>query len=113
MKRSRMVFVALVCGALFVLTLYSASDGGRRSREKPLAGFDLTIVNNARELLHQGREIFRFDTFGDEAFWGDTLRLHEAIAEVSPKAALGVGLKWTSRRCQNLWSMLCVTGKSI
>jgi hypothetical protein len=93
MQRSRMVFVALVCGALFVLTVYSAGDGGRRSKEKPLAGFDLTIVNHARELLHQGRESFRFDTFGDEAFWGDTLRLHEAIAEVSPNAALGVGLK--------------------
>lgn len=93
MKHAHMVFVALVCGALLVLTLYSAGDGGRGSREKPLAGFDLTIVNNARELIHQGREIFRFDTFGDEAFWGDALRLHEAIAEVSPNAALGLGLK--------------------
>jgi hypothetical protein len=93
MKRSRIVFVALVGSALFVLTLYSAGDGERRSRERPLAGFDLTIVNNAKELIHQGREIFRFDTFGDEAFWGDTLRLHEAIAAVSPHAALGVGLK--------------------
>ena len=27
----------------------------------------------------EGRETFRFDTFGDEVFWGDTLRLHEAI----------------------------------
>ena len=26
-----------------------------------------------------GKQIFRFDTFGDEAFWGGTLRLHEAI----------------------------------
>ena len=28
----------------------------------------------------RGRQIFRFDTFGDEAFWGDTLKLHQAIA---------------------------------
>jgi hypothetical protein len=27
----------------------------------------------------QGRHIFRFDTFGDEAFWGDTIKLHQAI----------------------------------
>jgi hypothetical protein len=34
----------------------------------------------ARQLFEQGREIFRFDTFGDEAFWGDALQLHRAIA---------------------------------
>ena len=45
-------------------------------------------------LLSQGREIFRFDTYGDETFWTDTLRLHEVIqASVSPTAALGLGLK--------------------
>jgi hypothetical protein len=41
-----------------------------------------------------GQFIFRFDTFGDEQLWTDTLRLHEVIASsVSPAAALGVGLK--------------------
>jgi hypothetical protein len=40
-----------------------------------------------------GRQIFRFDTFGDEQLWTDTLRMHEAIASVSPAVALGVGLK--------------------
>jgi len=53
-------------------------------------------------LFQQGKQIFRDDTFGDEAFWGDTLKLHEAIEGqslggvgpgVSPKAALAVGLK--------------------
>ena len=52
--------------------------------------------------LQRGRKIFRYDTFGDEAFWGDALRLHQAIAGqanggvgpgVSPKTALSVGLK--------------------
>jgi hypothetical protein len=93
MKHVRLVFVAVVCGALFVLTLYSAGDGGSWRRERPSSGFDRVIVQNARELIKQGREIFRFDTFGDEAFWGDTLRLHEAIATVSPNAALSLGLK--------------------
>lgn len=50
----------------------------------------------------KGKQIFRYDTFGNEAFWGDALRLHQAIAGekldgigpgVSPKAALDVGLK--------------------
>ena len=40
-----------------------------------------------------GRDIFRFDTFRDEQLWTDTLRLHEAIATVSPATALAVGLK--------------------
>jgi mono/diheme cytochrome c family protein len=41
-----------------------------------------------------GQKIFRFDTFGDETFWTDTLRMHEVIrTSVSPKTALSVGLK--------------------
>jgi mono/diheme cytochrome c family protein len=44
--------------------------------------------------LTNGRDIFRFDTFGDETFWTDTLRIHEVIsAGVSPATALSVGLK--------------------
>lgn len=45
-------------------------------------------------LVAEGQEIFRYDTFGDEQYWTDTLRMHEVIdAAVSPRAALGVGLK--------------------
>jgi len=41
-----------------------------------------------------GKDIFRFDTFGNETFWTDTLRMHEAIAKaVDPTTALSVGLK--------------------
>ncbi len=57
---------------------------------------------DAIRLLEEGRDAFRHDTFGDEAFWGGELRLHEAIAGsdlggvgpgVSPALALAVGLK--------------------
>lgn len=42
----------------------------------------------------QGQETFRFDSFGDEQLWTDTLRMHEVIqSSVSPVTALGVGLK--------------------
>ncbi|MDL1861886.1 c-type cytochrome [Betaproteobacteria bacterium PRO7] len=45
-------------------------------------------------LVEQGKQIFRFDTFGDEAQWTDALRLHEVIeAAVDPLTALSVGLK--------------------
>ena len=60
------------------------------------------ISDDARNMLVQGRNTFRFDTFGDEAFWGDGLQLHKAVegakfggvgAGVSPAMALAVGLK--------------------
>jgi hypothetical protein len=61
-----------------------------------------STANNAVQLVDQGRQIFRFDTFGDQAFWGDMLKLHEAIEGsklggvgpgVSPKMAIAAGLK--------------------
>jgi hypothetical protein len=63
---------------------------------------DRANARSALEMFVEGRETFRFDTFGDEVFWGDTLRLHEAIMGerlggvgpgLSPNAALNLGLK--------------------
>jgi mono/diheme cytochrome c family protein len=46
------------------------------------------------DLVAEGKDIFRFDTFGDEVYWSDTLRMHEVVATgVSPATALKVGLK--------------------
>jgi hypothetical protein len=68
----------------------------------PGAGFNPEIVQNDVRMLRAGRHIFRFDTFGDETWWGNTLQLHKAIEGaklggegpgVSPKVALAVGLK--------------------
>ena len=45
-------------------------------------------------LVAAGKDIFRFDTYGDETFWTDTLRIHEVIqTSVDPTTALSVGLK--------------------
>ena len=52
--------------------------------------FDELIESNSHQFMEQGRKTFRFDTFGDEAFWGDSLKLHQAIAKVSPRTALSV-----------------------
>jgi len=41
----------------------------------------------------EGQEIFRYDTFGDEQLWTDTLELHKAVQGASPRVALGLGLK--------------------
>jgi mono/diheme cytochrome c family protein len=46
------------------------------------------------QLVAQGKNIFRFETFGDESFWTDTLHMNEVIqAAVDPTTALSVGLK--------------------
>src|SRR5687767_304357 len=48
----------------------------------------------ANDLVRQGRDIFRDDTFGDEKFWTDTARLHEVIESgIQPLQALELGLK--------------------
>jgi cytochrome c peroxidase len=66
------------------------------------SGFDREIQEYAARMLKEGQQVFRFDTFGSEDFWGGKLRLHEAIAGetlggvgkgVSPKEALALGLK--------------------
>jgi hypothetical protein len=60
------------------------------------------ITDNAQRMIEEGRQTFRYDTFGDEAFWGSTLQLHQAIAGealggvgggLTPNAALELGLK--------------------
>jgi mono/diheme cytochrome c family protein len=54
----------------------------------------LVVSQRAQGQTNQGQQIFRFDTFGDEQLWTDTLRLHEVIqSSVSPATALAVGLK--------------------
>src|SRR5207245_998717 len=49
--------------------------------------------SNSKEMINQGRHTFRFDTFGDEAFWGGQLKLHETINHLTPRQALELGLK--------------------
>src|SRR5437588_147176 len=98
-----LVFVAV--GLLHLAGRTSAqSDQGRDRREgvQREGGFDGQISGNAQRMMERGKRIFRFDTFGDEVFWTDTLKLHRAIEGaklggvgpgVSPKTALSVGLK--------------------
>jgi mono/diheme cytochrome c family protein len=67
-------------GAAFAASLLACSDNGPDQPDPAQ--------------ISRGQETFRFDTFGDETFWTDTLRIHEVItAAVSPTTALSVGLK--------------------
>jgi hypothetical protein len=85
------------CSSVISLPAWSAAD-----EEFAASQSHRETERTDEGVLAAGRHTFRFDTFGDEAFWGDTLRLHEAIEGsalggagpgVSPRTALAVGLK--------------------
>jgi len=100
MSRPRLRTALFVTGAvLMIVAIFSisrsAAGSAHSSRQNPVA-------QNAVNKVLQGEQTFRFDTFGDESFWGGTLKLHQAIEGaglggvgpgVSPKTALAVGLK--------------------
>ena len=92
----RLLLFLLAACALYMLS------GSSSAGEQPRAAGVQPAQTQAARLVEQGRQIFRFDTFGDEKFWGDSLKLHRAVAGaanggvgpgLSPRAALGVGLK--------------------
>jgi len=86
-----MRFVSLLV-VIATLAACGGSDGSISLAPPPNA--EPSKGEHGRAALSEGREIFRFDTFGDETFWTDTLRMHEVIASgVSPATALKVGLK--------------------
>src|SRR5512141_748883 len=102
MSRTGVVYslALLICCA--VLFIGSSPVSSSPKHEQHLNSFDRTILASSQSLLAEGRETFRFDTFGDEDFWGGTLQLHKAIEGarlggvgpgVSPQTALALGLK--------------------
>lgn len=90
----------LLSGIVLIIALVLAGLVTPKGRSQSL--HQDPAASNAVQLATQGRQTFRFDTFGDQAFWGDTLKLHQAIEGsglggvgpgVSPMTALAVGLK--------------------
>ena len=80
----------------------ATSEAASKTAAPAASANDQLINANMQAMLDQGRQTFRYDTFGDEAFWGGALNLQQAIAGeklggigpgVSPKTALSVGLK--------------------
>jgi mono/diheme cytochrome c family protein len=75
---------AAVLGSVFGLVAAVSGCGSDSNSKTP--SVDPTLAA-------QGKDIFRHDTFGDETFWTDTLKMNEVIATVPPMTALAVGLK--------------------
>jgi hypothetical protein len=67
-------------GLLCLIEVFPVS--GQSTPAPDTVGYDEGISRNAQQMLAEGKQTFRFDTFGDEAFWGDTLKLHSAVAEL-------------------------------
>src|SRR6516162_10423838 len=95
MKPRTMILTGIGIVGLSGALIASAANNVRQD-------FDTEAAPKAQMMLEEGKKTFRYDTFGSEAFWGDTLQLHKAIAGeknggvgpgVSPKTALAVGLK--------------------
>jgi hypothetical protein len=92
----------IAAGGLVLYLGFAIVNGTLSAVSAPDADPDEANRKAAQQLFDQGGQIFRFDTFGDEAFWGDALQLHQAIKGealggvgpgVSPRTALAVGLK--------------------
>jgi hypothetical protein len=95
--------VFIIAGSQFIQCKTTKSD---TRNTQDLSGdpdeFDDAIKKNSKELFDKGQAVFRFETFGDEAFWTDKLQLQKAIADekhggigkgIAPKDALAAGLK--------------------
>lgn len=86
-----------ICGiatlAIVALTLGAALAGCRAGPKDDLKRTALTEAGSA-DSVAEGQHVFRFDTFGDEQFWTDTLHMNRVVEQsVDPTTALAVGLK--------------------
>jgi hypothetical protein len=94
-----LVFAATACHSL---PKNVETDPAARTQAVPRAEWEDKIAENSRQMLADGQKIFRWDSFGSEAFWGDQLQLHKAIVGerkggvgpgLTPRQALQLGLK--------------------
>ncbi len=96
------LITAAAVGAVVVSSCERTGHEALGIATQPLDPTGDPVVDDAAAAIAHGRQIFRFDTFGDEDFWGGQLHLHEAIEGaanggigpgLSPVAALALGLK--------------------
>jgi hypothetical protein len=105
MRKIILVAVSALCALPMVLITQCSTKKSLRTEADESGNanaWDASINSNANEMLDKGRAVFRFETFGDEAFWTDKLQLNKIIADkgaggsgdgLSPRKALELGLK--------------------
>jgi len=77
--------------AVFLFIAAIALSGAKQNEKK--SQFLGNAQDNAKQLIEQGQQTFRFDTYGDEAYWTDQLQIQQAVATLTPVNALALGLK--------------------
>src|SRR6188508_1161937 len=96
MRYKQQIVVSLI--SIAVIGFVQCEKGFNNNQGDPVPG----LVSEGKGLVNEGKNIFRFDTFGDEEFWSGLLHIDKAIAGaanggfgsgVSPRTALAVGLK--------------------
>jgi len=101
MKYKRQVTIILLLVTIIAISNCTKLEHSRNAEDNSAAISNKAIDNN-KSLIEQGKQVFRFDAFGDEDFWSGLLHIDKAIAGsanggfgsgVSPVTALGVGLK--------------------
>ncbi len=91
MKKKFLIPTLLLLAAVSLFCCTKKNDTGYL----PPGEGDLHLPPLDQQLVQQGKEVFRYETFGDESFWTDVLHMNEVIETgVSPNTALTVaGLK--------------------
>jgi hypothetical protein len=97
------VAVTALVTLLAAVSLSTPGDGPGACESQSVDAPGQTCAKALVGLFQQGKDIFRFDSFGDEDYWGGMLQLHKAIEGaahggvgpgVSPRTALtAAGLK--------------------
>jgi hypothetical protein len=72
--------LGLAFGLLCLIEVFPVS--GQSTLAPETVGYNESISQHAQQMLAEGKQTFRFDPFGSEAFWGDTLKLPSAVAEL-------------------------------
>ena len=86
--RLALIGVALAFAAVFGETVRTATTSQEFASSRTKTQADAKVQANRES----GKDIYRFDTFGDEQLWTNVLRMDEAVSTVSPATALAVGL---------------------
>jgi hypothetical protein len=84
--------VLMVAAVLVTTAVLGGCSGQTPPREGRAPDAEKATPVASAGSIAEGKRIFRFDTFGDEQFWTDTLRLHEVVqTSVDPTTALKIG----------------------
>jgi hypothetical protein len=88
MKLRHATLLVLPAAFFLLAAISSSTKQGEKSSQ-----FLGSAEDNAKQLIAQGQPVFRFDTYGDEAFWTGQLQIQQAVSSLSPRNALALGLK--------------------